>query len=385
VVVTGARQTGKSTLVRDLEPGAGRLYVTLDDIDVLQRAREEPDALLAAADRITLDEVQRAPELLLAVKRAIDERREPGRFLLTGSADLLLMQRVSESLAGRAVHFALRPMTRSELDGRPEAGAWTQLFEAEGGDWPQLLRERDGAKAEWRAHVAVGGYPTPAYELPDSAARTLWFAGYTQTYLERDLRDLSSVSSLFDFRRLMRAACLRLGGLVNQTELGRDVGLPQSTVHRWLDLLETSYQLARLPAYSVNRTKRLMRSPKLYWNDSGLALHLSGEEEPRGAHLENFVLADLLAWSGSVPDGPQVMHWRTSSGLEVDLVVEWRGRVLPIELKGGQTVRLGDARGLRAFRDEYPDLSRAGLLLHAGDELGWLADGVLAAPWWHVL
>ncbi len=230
-----------------------------------------------------------------------------------------------------------------------------------------------------------GGYPTPAHELQDDEARSLWLAGYAQTYLERDLRDLSAVASIVDFRRLMRAACLRIGSLVNQTELGRDVGLSQATVHRHLDLLEVSYQLVRVPAYAVNRTKRLIKTPKLYWSDTALALHLAGETEPRGAHLENLVLADMLAWRGSLVDRPELLYWRTSGGEEVDFVVEWRGELLPIEVKATSRARLSDARSLQTFRSEYPSASRAGLLLHAGTETTWLADDVLAAPWWRVL
>jgi predicted AAA+ superfamily ATPase len=385
VVLGGSRQTGKTTLARADGVGSSRLYRSLDDVDVLDRAQSAPEALVRDARRLTLDEVQRAPELLLAVKRAVDEDRAPGRFLLTGSANLLLMKRVSETLAGRAVHLTLRPLTRLELLGRGSAGAWSDLFRRSDRSWLKLLRARDASSDDWRDVVRRGGYPTPAHHLRRATERALWHAGYTQTYLERDLRDLSSVDSLPAFRRLMRAACLRIGNLANQTELGRDVGLPQPTVSRHLDLLEVSYLLVRLPAFAVNRTSRLIKSPKLYWNDTALALHLSGEDEPRGAHFENLVLGDLLAWSSSLLDAPQVMYWRTASGCEVDFVVEWKGRLLPIEVKATSRPRTRDADGLRAFLEEYREASRAGLLLHTGDSAFWLTQGVLAAPWWTVI
>jgi uncharacterized protein len=206
-----------------------------------------------------------------------------------------------------------------------------------------------------------------------------------RTYLERDLQDLAAISALPDFRRLMRAACLRLGQLVNQTELGRDVALPQATVHRWLNLLETSYQIVRLPAYAVNRTRRLIKSPKLYWGDTGVALHLGEIEEPGGAHLENLVLHDLLAWRDARLERAEIGYWRTASGEEVDLVIETGGRLLPIEIKAGARPRLADAAHVRLFRREYRKKSRAGLLLHTGSALEWLVPDVLAVPWWRVL
>jgi predicted AAA+ superfamily ATPase len=383
VVVSGARQTGKSTLVRRLSPDM--TYLTLDDVETLERAEREPDALLRSSSPLVLDEIQRSPGLLLAVKRAVDARRRAGRFVLTGSANLLLMKRVSETLAGRAVYASLWPLTRREQLGLAEAGLWSRLFATPEKEWPELLRAGKSSREDWRALARRGGYPTPAHELGSAEARRQWFAGYTQTYLERDLRDLSAVASLPDFRRLMRAACLRIGNLVNTTELGRDVGLPQPTVHRHLSLLEISYQLVRVPAYAVNRTKRIIKTPKLYWSDTGLALFLAGESEPRGAHLENLVLSDLVAWRGSEVEAPEILYWRTSTGEEVDFVVEWQGRLLPIEVKSTNRPRLVDSKSLAVFRQEYGKQALPGLLLHDGTETTWLADGILATPWWRVI
>ena len=176
-----------------------------------------------------------------------------------------------------------------------------------------------------------------------------------------------------------------MGQLVNQTELGRDVALPQPTVHRWLNLLETSYQLVRLPAYAVNRTKRLIKAPKIYWDDTGVALHLAEMDDPSGVHLENLVLHDLLAWRDARLERAEIGYWRTAVGEEVDLVIEIGGRLLPIEIKASARPRLADARHLRTFRAEYGKKARAGLLLHSGSTLEWLAPDVLAAPWWRVL
>lgn len=384
VVITGARQTGKSTLAEHLTPGARR-YATLDDLDVLDAARRDPEALLGGSGAITLDEVQREPEVLRAVKRAIDRDRKPGRFLLTGSANLLLMRQVSESLAGRASYLTLWPMTRREQQGLGQCGRWEELLDEPDSAWLDLLAKNTVSAEDWMALARRGGFPTPALQLTTAADRRIWFDGYVRTYLERDLQDLASISALPDFRRLMRAACLRIGQLLNQTELGRDVALAQPTVHRWLNLLETSYLLVRLPAYAVNRTKRLIKSPKIYWGDTGVAMHLADTDEPSGAHLENLILQDLLAWRDARIDRAELGYWRTTIGEEVDFVIETGGKLLPIEVKATSRPRLGDTAHLRAFRAEYGKKTLPGLLLHTGTAMEWLTPDVLVAPWWRVL
>ncbi len=384
VVVTGARQTGKSTLVQDLAPGERR-YVSLDDLDVFDAARRDPQVLVGGEQPVTLDEVQREPDVLRAVKRAIDRRRQAGRFLLTGSANLLLMRRVSESLAGRASYLTLWPMTRREQRGLGRCGLWEELLGTRDRDWLDLVAMQPDQSEDWRALARRGGFPVPAVHLKTAAERAIWFDGYVRTYLERDLQEISAIAALPDFRRLMQAACMRLGGLVNQTDLGRDVALPQPTVRRYLNLLETAHLLVRLPAYAANRTKRLIKSPKLYWGDTGIALHLAGDAEPGGAHLENLVLHDLLAWRDACLNRVEVFYWRTAIGEEVDFVIEAGGRLLPIEIKATSRPHLGDTVCLRTFRAEYGNKARPGLLLHTGNTLEWLAPDVLAAPWSKVL
>ena len=384
VVITGARQTGKSTLVQHLEENGSRLYDSLDDIDTLELASSNPDTLVNGEGKICFDEVQRSPSLLLSVKRAIDKHRTAGRFILTGSANLLLMKRVSESLAGRAACFSLLPFCRQEVLGTGAVGIWQDLFLLPPTKWEDRCRAQRAVAENWRDVALRGGYPVPALQLTGDDERALWFTGYTRTYLERDLQDLVGVSSMVDFRRMMRAVCLRLGNIVNQTELARDIGLSQPTVHRHLNVLEVSHQLVRLPAYSVNRTKRLIKSPKAYWTDTGLALNLSGEKQPQGCHLENMILCDLLAWQGS-GEGQELFYWRTTTGEEVDFVIEWNGMLLPVEVKTAKTPRLADTRHLQSFRAQYKRTSLPALLIHAGNDVRWLTDGVFAVPWWMVV
>ena len=388
VVLTGARQTGKSTLVQHLPSAGTRRYLTLDDLDLQARARRAPDVLLDEGDRLTLDEVQRAPDLLLAIKRAVDRERRKGAFLLTGSANLLLMRKVSESLAGRAAYLTLLPMTEREKRGRPEPAPWGRLLAAESTkELARGLEHQARPAADWTERALVGGYP-PVVLAGSSQERTRWFEGYVRTYLERDLQEIASISALADFRRVMGLAAARLGQILNQSELGRDAGLSQPTVHRYLNLLETSYQLVRIPAFSRSRTRRLVKSPKAYWGDTGLAgflLRLGDAAEVRrhavaGALLENMVLAQLLAWREVETPRPEVSYWRTAAGIEVDFVLEARGRLLPVEVKASARARPEEARALEMFLDEHPRAASVGLLLYGGKDAVPVSRRVLAAP-----
>lgn len=390
VAVTGARQTGKSTLVREPGPFSGRRYVTLDSALNLELATAEPASLLTgvAGEQLTLDEVQRAPQLLLAIKERVDANRVNGRFLLTGSANLLLLNQVSESLAGRARYLTLWPMTRREQLGLARCGIWGELFAEQPDKWLDLVAAQAVPPERWQGLARRGGYPAAALLATGAsvdADRDELFAGYTQTYLERDLRNLAAVESLVDFRRLMRAACLRIGNVLNQTEIARDAGIARTTALRYLALLEASYQLVRLEPYAVNRTRRLVKSPKLYWSDTGLALHLAGISEPTGAHLENVVCNDLLAWRELDAHRPEILYWRTATGPEVDFVIERQGTLLGVEVKATASPGYNDTKGLRMFLGEYRDNASGGLLLHGGEETFWIAERILAVPWWKAI
>lgn len=384
-VVTGARQTGKSTLVRRPELFGDRLYLSLDDVILRDQARRQPDLFLERAEHLVIDEVQHAPDLLLAIKRRVDRQRRRGQYILTGSSDILLQRDVSESLAGRAGYLALWPLTRREQLGLGSAGIWRDLLSEPIARWIDLLEAQVAPPEPWEPLARRGGYPVAAYDLTSSEQRADWHAGYAATYLERDLRPLSAIESLADMRRLMAALCFRLGGLLNQADVARDLGLSSSTVQRYLNLLEVSYQLLRIPGYSVNRTRRLVKSPKVYWSDTGLALHLAGSPRPTGVHLENLVLTDLLAWAGAAVERPNILHWRTASGAEVDFVIELPGRLLPIEVKAARRVTHADARHLASFLRDYAPSAPGALLLYDGDESFWIERGVLAAPWHRVL
>jgi hypothetical protein len=298
------------------------------------------------------------------------------------------MRRVSESLAGRAVYLDLWPMTLSERRGRGGAGAWRALLEAAGP--ADALRSLTGGrvrKTDWRSVVAAGGYP-PAAFARDAAERSRWFDGYLRAFLEKDLRDLAAVAALADVRRLMRLAALRIGGLLNQSELARDAALSQPTAHRYLNLLDTAFQVVRVPAYAPSRSVRMVKSPKLYWGDAGLAAHLAGltggggRDEGRlfGSLIENLVLLDLLAWRETASPRPEIHHWRTATGAEVDFVIEAGRRLLPVEIKAGAHPRPHDAEGLERFLAEHGRDGHLGVLLHGGDQAFPLSPRVVAVP-----
>jgi predicted AAA+ superfamily ATPase len=363
------------------------MYVTLDALDTRAQAAADPEDLVARHPRLILDEVQRVPDLVVAIKRAVDEgARQPGRFVLTGSANLLALRAVKETLAGRASYITLWPLTRREQLGLGTAGCWSELATSEVDAWPAILESQTAPSAAWRDHVRKSTYPPAALAEWTAAQQADWLQGYIESYIGRDVLDLSQVSRPLDLVRLMRASAAHVGQVEHQTTWTRVTGLPRSTVSRWADLMEVSYQLVRLPAFSVNRTKRLVRSPKIYWSDTAMALHLAALPEPTGFHLENCVLADLLAWCSSQSVRPNAFHWRTHDQLEVDFVVEMpSGRVMPVEVKAGLKPGWRDIAGLRVFVEEYADLLIGALVLHGGEETYRLSERIVATPWWRVL
>lgn len=381
-VVTGARQTGKTTLVQSLGPD--RAYFTLDAVDVLDQAERHPETLLASRP-VTLDEVQRTPPLLLAVKRAVDERRRAGDFLLTGSAHLLLMGQVADTLAGRAIYLELPPFCPAEWQQRPDALAPLDRLFASDFDY----REWPTQTGDWPAWLLRGGYP-PALAIADHSDRALWYSAYVQTYLERDLRQLSAVSSLPDFQRVMALAAHRTGRLLNQADIARDAALTHPTTHRYVNLMETGCLVTRLRPLTTNPNVALVKTPKLLWTDCGLAAALAGIRTPAealarpdaGFWLEQTLFQTLQTWRALDPFQRRLHFWRDRPGHEVDFILEQEGKLVALEMKTGSTVTSSDAGGIRAFRDalkKSQPLVRS-IVLHAGQARP-LEKDLLALPW----
>jgi predicted AAA+ superfamily ATPase len=381
VVLTGARQVGKSTLLMNAQPTSSWRYLSFDDYDVLDFARRDPTGLLKIGEPVVLDEVQRVPDILTAVKRIVDSQREKARFVLSGSANLLLLKQVSESLAGRAVFLKLHPMTWGEENELEAPSLLNEFLSGQFPDAGEFLELPSLPKHVWR-----GGMP-PVLEMSSIQAIVQWLDGYVTTYLERDLRQLSQVESLSDFRRVMVALALRNGQVLNQSELARDVSVPQPTVHRYLNLLEASMLFERVPAFARSLTKRLIKSPKVYFLDSGLTAFLQGIYSPDfvdktrewGALLESFVLHHLRSWASLQVPEARIYYWRTTTGYEVDFVIERGRNLLALEVKSTTAPRFSDIKGLQLFLEEYPE-AKCGVLVYNGNRLFRLTERIFAVP-----
>lgn len=384
IAVSGLRQTGKSTLLRK-EPilSKDRHYLTLDSIEAFSMARDNPDALLNRRGRVSIDEIQRVPELFLSVKRLVDESRTPGAFLLTGSADLLLQQGISDSLAGRAYYAVLHPLNRRERHNRMDAPPALVRF-LEEGSWP-----KPSLPAVDDREILRGGFPELAFHPEIDAG--LWFDAYEKTSLDRDVRDLRQIEDLVAFHRLLRLAALRTGTVLNIAGLARDAQMPEATVRRYLNLMEVLMVLRRLPPFLGNRSSRLIKAPKLYFSDSGLAAHLAGVRqqgsltmEPlRGALLETFILQNLLATLEPHLPGLQVYYWHEQGRREVDFVLETGRRVIAIEVKSQARFNPGDAKNLIDFLARTP-ACELGILSYQGTEVFQVMPKLWAVPH-HVL
>ena len=384
VVLTGARQVGKSTLLMEENPFRSWPYVSLDDMDQLDLARRNPVGLWAGQDRVVIDEVQKAPGVFSAVKKAVDDSRRKMRFMLSGSANLMMMKQVSESLAGRVVVLSLLPMTESEAAAQKQPDTLARLLSG------NLDFQKNRAAPDLPlAEQLIRGQSPPAFDLPNLNQTIRWWEGYVSTYLERDLRQLSQVESLPDFRQVMRALALRTGQMLNQTEVSRDIKVSQPTVHRYVSLLETSMVLSRLPAFSVNRTKRLIKTPKAYFTDPGMACFLAGHHHPdglatsreMGALFENLVLLGLRSAAELFTPRGSLYYYRTTTGREVDFVLEHGRDLLAFEVKCTGTPRQSHLSGLRVFLEEYPEC-KAGVLVHKGQDIQRMDEKIVALPWW---
>lgn len=377
VAVTGMRQTGKSTFLQR-EPGLRkRRYVTLDDFTTLAAAREAPEQFIEGDEPLTIDEVQKCPELLTVIKKQVDRKRKPGQFLLSGSANFAMLKGITESLAGRALYFTMHPFTRREIAGSLAERPFVARL-LEGG---RLNRAKE-LPPVYEEEILNGGMPSVC--LGDVKDRNLWFKGYEQTYLERDIRQFSRLDNIMLFKNLLELAALRTGRLLSPSELGRDAKLNAVTTSRYLGLMEASFVASRLTPYLKNRASRVIKSPKLYLADSGLACYLTGVRTlktapSRGAMLETYVAQNLAGIIAAKMPEASLHFWNVQGRYEVDFIVESGSRSIACEVKMAARWEDRDLVGLKAFLTSTPGCVAA-ILAYNGTETVPLGEKLWAVP-----
>lgn len=387
VLVTGARQVGKSTLLAQLFPE--HTAVVFDPVQDLYGARADPDLFLDNfPPPLILDEIQYAPELLPALKRRMDRREGPGQYLLTGSQNLAVLEAVAESMAGRVGILPLEGLTSGELAGRGGDRGWLAAWlqdpaSLEPSPNPPVHEVTSPAQRFWRGTLP-GLLDAPDSIVPD------YHRSYVQTYVDRDVRTMEDIRQLATFGRFLGLAAALTAQELNDSQLGRELGVSPSTARRWLDLLTNTYQWRELPPYHGNAIKRISGKRKGYLRDTGLAAYLQRISSPQalavspmlGSLFETWVVNDIHAQLMQLGVPPKVHHWRTSGGAEVDLVLERDGRLYPIEIKCKTTISGHDTRGLRAFRETYPRQDVAtGLIVYAGGASYRANEHTLVIPW----
>ena len=379
IVLTGPRQSGKTTLLKHLF-GDKFGYVSLEPPDIRAAALEDPRGFLEMhPPPVIFDEAQYVPELFPYVKERIDAKRNRcGQYLLTGSQNILLMERITESLAGRAAILRLLPLSSREAHSAPQ-----MLLPWEKG--AKVARRSVSYRETWHDFLR-GGYP----ELVANPGRDigLWQAGYVQTYLERDVRNIRQVGDLSQFQNFLRALAARSAQLLSFSDLARDLGVAVNTVKAWLSVLEATYQVIVLRPYFANVGKRLVKTPKVYFTDVGTLCYLTGLKDPEhaasgpmgGPLMETAVLSEIYKTLTHRGIDPRVYFWRTSSGTEVDIVVEAEGELVPIEVKLSATPRPAMASSVNAFRESFVGKATKGYVVHSGDIRLPLGPNVTALP-----
>lgn len=382
VALVGPRQSGKTTLARKIAADRDMSFITLDDEQFRQFANDDPGGFMRGLDRAVIDEVQRAPSLILALKRAVDEDPRPGRFLITGSVDLFKGTISPDSLAGRVETIELLPFSQSEIAQDAPTAFLDSAFAA---DFPTL--KETGRTPDLVARILAGGYPE-ALARSDPQRRQTWLRAYARALTTRDVAEILSVSKTDELSRLLDHAALSSGALINLSSLASPLGVDSKTIDRWLTLLEQMFVLRRVRAWHRNDLKRLVKTPKLHFLDAGLlaALRRVGEGEVQsdrnrlGPLLEGFVYSELEKQSALSPDPALISHYRDKDKVEVDFVLERERRLVGIEVKASATVKTDDTRGLKRLQEATGEAFACGIILHDGERIQRIGDRLFAMP-----
>jgi hypothetical protein len=381
VAISGPRQSGKTTLARQFV-GRKRSFVNLDDLSVLAAAKADPAGFIAGLDGAVIDEIQRAPELLLPIKQAVDAERRPGRFLLTGSANIFTMPRVMESLAGRVESLELLPLSAGELVGRAKPRFLERAFSG------RLIRAARGSASTPIPAMIDGGYPA-ALARKESHRRRAWHRAYLRSLVDKDVAEIQRLDKLTRFPRLIAVAAQSSAQLVNLSEIARNVQLDHKTVDEYLSVLERLYILRRLAPWHRNELKRIIKTPKLHFIDAGLLTTVRGfdaaalmlDRTRLGPILESYVFGELLKLSTIAEQELHLFHYRDKDQVEVDFIVESSaGDLIGIEAKCAATVQASDFRGLERLRSIAGDQFRQGIVLYTGADALPFGDRFAAVP-----
>lgn len=381
VLISGPRQSGKTTLARAFS-AKDRQFFTLDDPTTLDAARADPVAFLRGVDRAVVDEVQRAPELLLSIKTEVDQDKRPGRFLLTGSANLMTVPKVADSLAGRMETISLLPLAQSEILGQRSAFLENLLS----GRKPTVGRCILGA--DLVETVLRGGYPE-ALLRNRWPRRKEWYANYIDAIVQRDIKDIAQIEQLAAMPRLLRMIAEHSGNLVNYSSIGSAAGLNHVTAQKYLRIFESLFIVETIQPWFTNKLKRLTKSSKLHFLDSGLLAamrgispdHLRRDRGAFGSVLEAFVYSEVRKMTGWGLQQPSIFHFRDREGAEVDIVLETSdGNICGIEIKAAASVSTEDFRGLRKLAEPLRDKFTQGVVLYDGDQVVPFGENFFAAP-----
>ncbi len=379
VLIAGARQVGKSTLVTKLK----REYIVMDDITQLDAANSDPQGYIQRVKKpITIDEIQKIPTLLTPIKLYIDKHRKNGDFLLTGSANVLNLKKANESLAGRLIEITMYPLSAKEKNGDFNTNFIEKIFD----DGILKLNISDKNCQKVSQYILEGGYPVSS-NLSSEKERFLWFNSYISTYIERDIRTIGELRDIDNFIRFFNILAPRTATIVNKSDISNDARLNSSTVDNYISLLEKVYQIAQLKPYHENIGKIFIKSPKIYLTDSGMSAHILGvrtvealvNSKYKGVIYETFVFGELLkhiAYSDSLME---LYYYRTQDKKEIDFIVKKDNRILAIEVKASQSVTQSDFKHIVDFQNRSK-INILGIVLYSGDKVVGFGDNLFALP-----
>jgi predicted AAA+ superfamily ATPase len=386
VLIHGSRQCGKTTLAQSIGELHGYHYITLDDDNQLQAAKYDPVGFVQGMpEKVIIDEIQRAPELFTSIKASVDKNRKPGRFILTGSANVLLLPQLADSLAGRMEIIHLRPLAGSEI-ANVKPTLIQQLFEADFGN--NMNTNRYSRLGESLAeYICTGGYPA-AIKRNSDKRRNIWYRDYIASILQRDIKDISNIKNLEILPKLLTLSASQTARLFNASDLAAPFGISRPTIRDYLALLEQIFLIEQLQPWHSNRLSRLIKTPKMHMTDTGLACSLMGinsqslwqDKALLGQLLETFIYQELRKYADWHDEALSFFHFRNKDKVEVDIIIEQNRKLVGVEIKAAATITSSDFKGLRKLQDATAEQFAAGVVFYDGENILPFGERLFALP-----